>query len=346
MMIRSTPHLARPTPYLDFGLHLVIPGVDRLQDNAVVPWLEVVDPNKVGTVHMKVQLIVVQGKPEGKTIPLAGPTFRIGRGDTCHLRPSNELVSREHAEFAVKGDRVTVRDMGSRNGTLVNGKVIATEVNLKDNDTVTVGNLTFAVSIQQDAKASAAAPAAAPAGKAKAIRSLDDVASDDIDSWLVGDSANGIPTSPAEVYRGETLTIDSFKASEKPQAKPAAAAPAPPPVAAKPAPVPPKPAPAPPKPAPAPVAKVKVEEEEETPVDDEIVDEYVEENQDEEEEEDDDDASPDEEFVDTSNPFYVPKKKAGEADAAPASKQMHGDTATAANDILRKMMERRRASKS
>jgi len=43
---------------------------------------------------MKVQLIVVRGKPEGKVIPLAGPKFKIGRGETCHLRPNSEQVSR------------------------------------------------------------------------------------------------------------------------------------------------------------------------------------------------------------------------------------------------------------
>ena len=52
---------------------------------------------------MKVQLIVVQGKPEGKVIPLLGPVFKIGRGETCHLRPNSELVSREHAEFTIDG---------------------------------------------------------------------------------------------------------------------------------------------------------------------------------------------------------------------------------------------------
>src|SRR5262245_24753949 len=101
----------------------------------------------VGTSPMKVQLIVVQGKPEGKVIPLTLPVFKIGRGETCHLRPSSEQVSREHAEFQIKGDLVTVRDLGSRNGTLVNGKAITDAYTLKDRDLVQVGPLTFAVSI-------------------------------------------------------------------------------------------------------------------------------------------------------------------------------------------------------
>ncbi|MFM7592092.1 MAG: FHA domain-containing protein, partial [Isosphaeraceae bacterium] len=65
---------------------------------------------------MKVELVVVQGNPDGKRIHLTIPVFRIGRGETCHLRPNSERVSREHAEFAVKDGVFTVRDLGSRNG--------------------------------------------------------------------------------------------------------------------------------------------------------------------------------------------------------------------------------------
>src|ERR1700684_515019 len=103
---------------------------------------------------MKVQLVVVRGKPEGKVIPLVGPKFKIGRGETCHLRPNSEQVSREHAEFSLTADTVSVRDLGSRNGTLVNGKAITDATSLKDRDLVQVGPLTFAVSIL-DAPASA-----------------------------------------------------------------------------------------------------------------------------------------------------------------------------------------------
>ncbi len=97
---------------------------------------------------MKVQLVVVRGKPEGKVIPLVGPKFKIGRGETCHLRPNSEQVSREHAEFTINGETVSVRDLGSRNGTLVNGKALTSDAcRLKDRDLVQVGPLTFAVSI-------------------------------------------------------------------------------------------------------------------------------------------------------------------------------------------------------
>src|SRR5262249_43581078 len=138
---------------------------------------------------MKVQLVVVRGKPEGKVIPLVGQNFKIGRGETCHLRPNSEQVSREHAEFTIVGEVISVKDLGSRNGTLVNGKALTTEAcQLKDRDLVQVGPLTFAVSILDAGITSgkSAAPAR-PAAKA----SLDDVSTEDIDSWLIG------PNSPS-----------------------------------------------------------------------------------------------------------------------------------------------------
>src|SRR4030088_150984 len=123
-----------------------------------------------GRFIMKVQLIVVQGKPEGKIIPLQTPTFKIGRGEMCHLRPNSEQVSREHAEFQITSGTVTVRDLGSRNGTLVNGKALTEMAPLKDRALVQVGPLTFAVSIQDAPVPKAAAPA-----KPRKTASPDDV---------------------------------------------------------------------------------------------------------------------------------------------------------------------------
>src|SRR5262249_23256181 len=147
---------------------------------------------------MKVELIVVQGKPEGKAIPLAGPVFRIGRGETCHLRPNSELVSREHTEITIADDAVTVRDLGSRNGTFVNGKPIKASHPLKTGELLQVGPLTFAVSIQ-GAPAAVAAPAKAAPGRGA---SLDDVSHEQIDSWLVADQGSPTPDRPSGVYGG------------------------------------------------------------------------------------------------------------------------------------------------
>jgi pSer/pThr/pTyr-binding forkhead associated (FHA) protein len=277
---------------------------------------------------MKVQLVVVRGKPEGKVIPLVGPSFKIGRGETCHLRPSSELVSREHTEFTITGDVIQIRDMGSRNGTLVNGKALTSEsVELKDRDLVQVGPLTFAVSIQGVA-AGAAKPSAPAAVAAKG--SPEDISTDDIDSWLIGDSGAGAE-QPTAVYGGDTITISAFKDAA---AAPKVAAAAPKEASA----------------APKPPLSASDDEYERLPENEvEAEDGYV--DDDEESEDETEDGSQVvveeiEELIDESNPFYAAKKAQQlQAKAGGPAKPSFKDTSDAASDILRRLMERRRANR-
>lgn len=147
-------------------------------------------------------------------IPLLGPTFRIGRGENCHLRPNSEQVSREHAEFSITPEKVVVRDLGSRNGTLVNGKTLTEPCILKDRDLIQVGPLTFAISIEgAPVPAAAQAPKKAPAKPA----SPDDISHADIESWLIADNANQTPDRPSGVYGGDTQTFSAYKGGSSPQ---------------------------------------------------------------------------------------------------------------------------------
>lgn len=199
---------------------------------------------------MKVQLIVVQGKPEGKAIPLVAPVFRVGRDATCHLRPSSDQVSRQHAEIVVGEAQVTLKDLGSRNGTQLNGRTITGQVQLKSGDLVKVGPLTFAVSIQ-------GAPATPAPSRPQPVRSLDEVGQEEVESWLIADNERPLPDRPSGVYDGDTITINAYKGGSKPDLPTHAATPAPAPVAKPAPPPPPKPAPAPAaKPAPPPPAPV------------------------------------------------------------------------------------------
>jgi pSer/pThr/pTyr-binding forkhead associated (FHA) protein len=63
----------------------------------------------------------------------------IGRAAECEVRLADTSVSRRHAEIRAAGDGWTVVDLGSTNGTKVNGAVVS-ERRLKDGDTVSVGD--------------------------------------------------------------------------------------------------------------------------------------------------------------------------------------------------------------
>ncbi|MFK7770307.1 MAG: FHA domain-containing protein [Mariniblastus sp.] len=106
---------------------------------------------------MQVVLKVVGGKNDGREIAIAVPRFIIGRGDTAHLRPASDLVSREHCEILVGDGKVIVNDLKSRNGTFVNGKQLSETHTAKSGDSVRIGRLQFELVIDP-VKASAKKP--------------------------------------------------------------------------------------------------------------------------------------------------------------------------------------------
>ncbi|HUG91444.1 MAG TPA: FHA domain-containing protein [Planctomycetaceae bacterium] len=107
---------------------------------------------------LDVQLKVASGRHHGQVIPLRTRKFLIGREQDCQLRTNSDLVSRHHCVFAVDDFAVRLRDLGSTNGTLVNGERIR-EVVLKAGDRVQIGKLDFEVVITGKQVAEAAAPA-------------------------------------------------------------------------------------------------------------------------------------------------------------------------------------------
>ncbi len=94
------------------------------------------------------ELSVVSGKQAGAVIPLPQGKFLIGREEDCHLRPNSELVSRHHCVFTVDEFTVRLRDLGSTNGTLVNGERIRGGVVLNSGDIVSIGKIEFRVVIK------------------------------------------------------------------------------------------------------------------------------------------------------------------------------------------------------
>src|SRR5690349_6061702 len=100
---------------------------------------------------LQVDLKVLEGRQQGKLIPLNVRQFLIGREQDCHLRPNSDLVSRHHCVFTIDDFTVRVRDLGSTNGTYVNGERIQGQVVLKPGDNVVVGKLSFEVVVRQAA---------------------------------------------------------------------------------------------------------------------------------------------------------------------------------------------------
>jgi DNA-binding winged helix-turn-helix (wHTH) protein len=78
----------------------------------------------------------------GEWILSEGATF-VGRDRECAIRIDSPTLSRRHARFVLAGGQATVEDLGSKNGTQVNGQRIEQPVELKDSDQIQVGSLTL-----------------------------------------------------------------------------------------------------------------------------------------------------------------------------------------------------------
>lgn len=96
------------------------------------------------------ELKVVGGKHSGQVIPLNRKKFLIGREQDCQLRPNSEMVSRHHCVFSIDDFSVRLRDLGSTNGTFVNGERIRKEIVLSPGDQIVIGNLEFTLAIQAE----------------------------------------------------------------------------------------------------------------------------------------------------------------------------------------------------
>lgn len=79
----------------------------------------------------------------------------IGRNHGCQLYLTDEKVSQQHAKVSLENNTVMIEDLGSLNGTYVNGEKIEGPVELLSGDEVVVGmtNLFFVVSASDDVDA-------------------------------------------------------------------------------------------------------------------------------------------------------------------------------------------------
>ncbi len=98
---------------------------------------------------MSIHLCIVHGRPQGERMELAEGEHVVGHGPECHIQPRSEWVSRQHCLFRVEANRVALRDLGSSNGTLLNGHPVQGEQVLTHGDLVEIGPLVFSIELDE-----------------------------------------------------------------------------------------------------------------------------------------------------------------------------------------------------
>lgn len=138
---------------------------------------------------MNLKLLVLQGRPQGKSILFPRGEYLFGRGPECHIQPNSDWVSRQHCLLRVRDDAAFIRDLGSRNGTLVNGERVVGERRLDEGDKLQVGPLVFEVRFE-----GATLPAAAEAPSSSQVPTSNNInVQDTAEQPAVGAAAKPVP---------------------------------------------------------------------------------------------------------------------------------------------------------
>lgn len=169
------------------------------------------------------KLKVLAGAKEGTLVPLKRDQFLIGRSSSCTLRAGSDAISRRHCEILTTDAGVTVRDLGSRNGTLVNGVRISKETPVREGDRLQIGPLEFEFVAEADINRSKKprVKSVAEAVDRAASQTKGEVAEDDISNWLLG-SGHGMSPSSKETTSfkmDDTSTphVGQFRRTDAPQ---------------------------------------------------------------------------------------------------------------------------------
>lgn len=73
----------------------------------------------------------------------------VGRDVACALRFNDPAISRRHLRFIRRQNEVFVEDLGSSNGTLLNGRAVAAPLRIVDGDTIKVGTRVLTVRVSE-----------------------------------------------------------------------------------------------------------------------------------------------------------------------------------------------------
>lgn len=104
------------------------------------------------------ELEVIEGPATGKVFQLSGDHVTLGRNEDSGICLGDPSVSGKHAELRRDEAGYSIRDLGSRNGTIVNGQAIEAAVRLNRGDVIVVGDTRLFCRV-------AAAEASSPAPK-------------------------------------------------------------------------------------------------------------------------------------------------------------------------------------
>ena len=133
--------VVRTTSFVERRVLSNIPPINDRRSGGVTTYF------RKGEDHPEYQWILT-----AETGPLAGLSFGVittlvlGRALDCDIAVVSPHVSRQHARLSIEGDQLYVEDLGSSNGTVINGRVINRKQALSNEDELRFHDIIFRVS--------------------------------------------------------------------------------------------------------------------------------------------------------------------------------------------------------
>ncbi len=141
---------------------------------------------------MNVDLVLFKKNGSHKTFALQNNITVMGRRHDCDLCIPLKAVSRRHCQLYSNDDKLRIRDLGSRNGTYLNGKRVD-DAMVKAGDYLKVGPLTFLLRIDNEPQEIVPPGAAAPKAAAKKEPVAEMKGEGDLDAFPEFDDSDSLP---------------------------------------------------------------------------------------------------------------------------------------------------------
>ena len=157
----------------------------------------------------RLALTSLEGMTVSNDFVLDGRNVTIGRAPACTISlPDDQLASRLHAMLHFTGDHYTVSDLGSINGTLVNGALIQDATVLANGDRISVGQ--HVVTYYSSERMHTLAPSQPPATTSFAIPESVEQTSSLVPTDQTGAAATATdPADPDAEHSPDSMTADS-----------------------------------------------------------------------------------------------------------------------------------------
>jgi pSer/pThr/pTyr-binding forkhead associated (FHA) protein len=143
------------------------------------------------------ELIIKTGKQREQTIPLPDSDIVIGRDEDCRIRLEAKGISHRHCFLKNSPNGWLIEDLGSRNGTFLNGKRIDKELLLKSGDIFSIGPLKFQF-VEKNTSPGKTGKSSQSALADKNSAQTEMTTDDEIADWLMEDDQNCADVSEQE----------------------------------------------------------------------------------------------------------------------------------------------------